>query len=329
MKKILVLTILLVVLVTGCFALVACRPDADYVIGIIQPQEHVALSNARTSFQDELTKLIENDGKTVHFDYQNANNDASMIGTMIDKFVNAKYDMIYAIATPAAQVAADKTVENKIPVLFNAVTDAASANIIEDNNAPGANVTGVSDMNPMEEQVSLMQLLMGGGTDFKVGIMYSTNEDNSKIQKDTIESICAERGIETVSVGVMDYNEIDGKLASLKNSGADIVYLPTDNMLAENATTVNDCNIENGYMLPIVCGEGGMNDACGVATVSVDYKELGKIAAQMAYEILVEGKDPSTMAVRYQTEGIKYSINTKVAGEIGFDIPDSVIELAQ
>lgn len=329
MKKILVLTILLVTLVTGCFALVACRPDADYVIGIIQPQEHVALSNARTSFQEELTKLIEADGKTVYFDYQNANNDASLIGTMVDKFVNAKYDMIYAIATPAAQVAADKTVENKIPVLFNAVTDAAAANIIADNNAPGANVTGVSDMNPMEEQVSLMQLLMGGGTDFKVGIMYSTNEDNSKIQKDTIESICAERGIETVSVGVMDYNEIDGKLASLKNSGADIVYLPTDNMLAENATTVNDCNIENGYNLPIVCGEGGMNDACGVATVSVDYKELGKIAAHMAYEILVEGKDTATMAVRYQTEGIKYSINTKVASEIGFEIPDSVVELAQ
>lgn len=329
MKKILILTIVLVTLVTGCFALVACRPQADYVIGIIQPQEHIALSNARTSFQEELTKLIEADGKTVYYDYQNANNDASLIGTMIDKFINADYDMIYAIATPAAQVAADKTVENKIPVVFNAVTDAANANIIADNNAPGANVTGVSDMNPMEEQVSLMQLLMGGGTDFTIGIMYSTNEDNSRIQKDSIESICRERNIETVSVGVMDYNEIDGKLKSLKDSGADIVYLPTDNMLAENAATVNDLNIENNYKFPIVCGEGGMNDACGVATLSVDYNELGKIAAKMAYEILVEGKDPATMAVRYQTEGIKYSVNTKVADDIGFVIPESVMALVQ
>ena len=131
-------------------------------------------------------------------------------------------------------------------------------------------------------------------------------------------------GIECISRGIPDANELPAALASLKNQGADILYLPTDNLLASIASNVHSTNVQDGINLPIVCGEGGMNDACGVATLSVDYNYLGRLAAGIAYDILVGGKDPSEIAVLTQTEDLAYSVNEKVASDIGFTIPDEV-----
>ena len=327
MKKLAVIVLAIVVAVTCAVGFAACdNPYTDgkydYVVSIVQPMEHIALSQARTAFEESLRSKMESVGKTIYFDYKNANGVINDLGSIIDNFVSNKTDMIYAIATDAAQQAALKTEQDggTIPVIFNAVTDPETANILDEN------VTGVSDMNPMEEQVELMQTLMGGGTDFTVGVLYTSSEANSVTQKDTIKGICEEMGINCVDRGIPDANDLQTSLAQLAKE-ADIVYLPTDNLLASIASAVHSTNVNDNINVPIVCGEGGMNDACGVATLSVNYSYLGKLAADIAFDILVNGKSPSEIPFKTQTEDLTYSINETVAEAIDFEIPQEVKDL--
>ena len=336
MKKIALVALVLVIGVTCALGFTACYDpytdeNIDYVVSIAQPMEHIALSNARTAFIESLQDKMDEAGKTVYFDYKNANGVVTDLSSIIDNFISKDSDLIYAIATDAAQIAAQKTDLDggTIPVIFNAVTDPVTSGIVASSTAPGANVTGVSDMNPMEEQVALMQMLMGGGTDFTVGVLYTNSEQNSITQKDTIKDICEDMGIACIDRGIPDANELSAALSALKNEGADILYLPTDNLLASIADNVHSANVSNGVKLPIVCGEGGMNDACGVATLSVDYSYLGSLAADLAFEILVNGADPGSLAVLTQTQDLTYSVNTEVAQEIGFTIPQAVLDLVQ
>ena len=325
MKKFAIIALILVVAATCAVGFVGCYnpytdEENDFVISIAQPMEHVALTQAREAFQESLQEKMDAAGKEVYFDYKNANGVVTDLGSIIDYFVSNKTDMIYAIATDAAQQAAQKTDLDggTIPVIFNAVTD--PVDILADN------VTGVSDENPMEEQVKLMQMLMGGGTDFTVGVLYTTSEKNSEVQKNTIKEICQEMGIAFAERGIPDANELQTALAQLAQE-ADIVYLPTDNLLASIADSVHNTNVNNKINVPIVCGEGGMNDKCGVATLSVDYSYLGRLAADIAFDILVNGKSPSEIAYKTQTEDLTYSINETVAAAIGFEIPQAVKDL--
>ena len=313
-KKILIAAIAVVAVVAvvaGVLGFSACT-TADFTIGIALPMQHDALGLAADTFMSTLEEKLVADGYTVKFDEQNANSDASLYPTIVTNFANKGYDMIYTLGTDISVAA--KTATSTIPVLFNAVTDPVAAGLVESDDKPGANVTGVSDLNPIDEQVALMQMLMGGAdaTDFSVGILFTNSEPNSRVQANAVEEV----------------DDISGMMNTIKNEGVDIIYIPTDNLLAANASTVNVQNIQTGANLPIVCGESNMNKECGVATISVDYARLGELAAQSAYEILVGGKSPAEVAVVYSAkEDLAYSIEEDIAEGIGFTIPDAVKEL--
>lgn len=327
-KKILIAAIAVVAVVAvvaGVLGFSACT-TADFTIGIALPMPHDALGMAADSFRETLGDMLVADGYTVKFDEQNANSDASLYSTIVNNFVIKSYDMIYTLGTDISVAAATATKD--IPVLFNAVTDPVAAKLVASNEQPGANVTGVSDLNPIEEQVNLMQMLMGGGSDFKVGIMYTQSEVNSQVQADSVVEVCKAKGIEAVKYGIVDETFISGTLPLMKNDGVDIVYIPTDNKLASNAAAVDAYNKSTNSNLPIVCGETSMNALCGVATISVDYAKLGEFAAQMAYDILVKGAKPAETAVKFsEAKDLAYSVNDNIAAGIGFTIPDSVKEL--
>ena len=327
-KKILIAAIAVVAVVAvvaGVLGFSACT-TADFTIGIALPMPHDALGLAADSFRETLGDMLVADGYTVEFDEQNANSDASLYSTIVNNFVIKSYDMIYTLGTDISVAAATATKD--IPVLFNAVTDPVAAKLVASNEQPGANVTGVSDLNPIKEQVNLMQMLMGGGSDFKVGIMYTQSEVNSQVQADSVVEVCEAKGIEAVKYGIVDETFISGTLTSMKSAGVDIVYIPTDNKLASNAAAVDAYNKSTNSNLPIVCGETSMNALCGVATISVDYAKLGEFAAQMAYDILVNGAKPAETAVKFsEAKDLAYSVNDNIAAGIGFTIPDSVKEL--
>ncbi len=329
MKKFLSICLGSVVLAGAAFSFAACGGGADYNIGIVQYAVHDALTDASTGFQDKLNELMEAEGKTVSYNVQNAQGQATNSKPIVDTFIAKNVDLIYAIATPSAQTAAGTT--STIPVLFNAVTDPgpASAKLVGEDGTSGKNVSGVSDMNPMEKQYELMKELLGD-TQMKLGILYTSSEPNSKTQADEMTAIALADGMsesDVVIATVTTASDIENALNNtLKNQGVNMVYIPTDNMLASAASTVHSMNVKSNPV-PIVCGEANMNDLCGVATLAIDYYVLGELAAQMAFDVLVKGTDIGT--IKYQTcpdDKLVYSVNDKVADEVSFTVPQSVYD---
>ena len=343
MKKIIILTIAFVVAVSCCFFAVACTDNFDYEaqkaeyaaktsykVGVIQLAPHDALDQANNAFCEELTKLLAAEGKTVTFEKDNAQGEDANNSSIIDSFIAKDVDLIYSIATASSQTAVSKAKDYHIPVIFNAVTDPVDAKLVDKLEGQSNYVTGVSDINPIAEQVDLMVELMGGKTDdLTIGVLYVSKETNSVVQKDKVKSACESKGIAFVEESIDGVDNIGNALVSLKGKGADIVYLPTDNVLAAAAATVHTQNVNKETKLPIVCGEGGMASLCGVATLSVDYSYLGRLAAQQAFEILMGQKTAKDIPVASQTTDFTYVVNTEVAEMIGFTIPESVLNKAQ
>ena len=325
MKKLAIIVLAIVVAITCVLGFAACGSDADYVVGIVQLAPHNALDQTNTAFQAKLKELVEAQGKTVEFITGNAQGEDANNTSIVDGFIGRGADLVYAIATQSAQTAKARTNDYDIPVIFNAVTDPVDAGLVTSMDAPtGANVTGVSDTNPVELQFDLICDLMGG-TDFTVGVLYTSKETNSVVQMERMRDAAAAAGVEFVEVGIADVGDIGNGINGLANQGVDIVYIPTDNMLAESASTVHSQNLNLPNPLPIVCGEKSMTELCGVATISVNYSYLGELAAQSAFEILVNGKKASEISVKIQEENYDKVLCKNIAQEIGFTIPDTVI----
>lgn len=283
-------------------------------IGVIQQAEHPALDSAYEGFLDALKEAGYEDGVNMELDYNNAQGDTSNCETIATKLVNDQSDLILAIATPAAQAVAGKTTE--IPILATAVTDFEVAGLVDSNDAPGTNVSGTSDMNPIEEQLSLLQELLPDAK--KIGIMYCSSEDNSIVQADLAKSICEEKGLEYEEYTVSDSSMIQSVAESMIGK-VDAVYIPTDNLLAEAMATVTMVTNANG--LPCIVGEEGMVENGGLATYGIDYYVLGQMAGEMAVQILQDGADISSMPVQYiSASDCTLAVNSDAASELGVSL---------
>lgn len=279
-------------------------------VGVIQLVEHPALDAATKGFEEGLQEALEADGYTVEFDYQNAQGEQANCATIATKFVNDKDDLIMANATPALQAVAAAT--GDIPIVGTSVTDYESAGVVKSNDAPGTNVTGASDFAPIDEQIALLQKLVPDAKE--VGILYCSSEANSKFQVDLAAKTLDEAGIGYKEYTVADSNEIQSVVTNaIANS--DCLYIPTDNTIADNMSIVK--NAAWPEKLPVICGEENMCKNGGLATLSIDYYELGKAAAEQAYDILVNGKNPAEMPVVYG--GITGEYNPETVEAIEFD----------
>ncbi len=215
---------------------------ADFTVGILQLMQHVALDQCNEGFIDQLSVRMSAAGKTVAIDNQNASGDASNNITIAENFVNKNVDLIYTIATSSSQAAAEATKESKIPVIFNAVTDPVDAGLVASMSAPGGNVSGVSDINPVEKQIELITELLGS-KDVKIGLLYTSAETNSIFQINMAKAYCDANGIEYVEKGIGDINDIQSAFIALSEAGVDAIYVPTDNVIANACSTVHSINI--------------------------------------------------------------------------------------
>ncbi len=291
-------------------------------IGVIQLVEHDALDAGYEGFVEALREAGYEEGKNLELDYNNAQGDVSNCETIANKLVNDKNDLILAIATPAAQAVAGKTTE--IPILATAVTDFAEAGLVDSNDAPGTNVSGSSDMNPVEEQISLLQELLPDAK--KVGIMYCSSEDNSILQANLAKEVCKAKNLEVEEFTVSDSSMIQSVAESMIGK-VDAVYIPTDNLLAESMATVTMITNANG--LPCIVGEENMVKNGGLATYGLDYFALGKLAGNMAVDILENGTDVSTMPVQYiSAEDCSLAVNSSAAADLGVSL-DGVMDRAK
>ena len=286
-----------------------------YQIGVVQLVQHPALDAATEGFQDKLTELIEADGGSVEFDVQNASGDSATCATIVNGFVSNNVDLIMANATPALQAAQAGTAD--IPILGTSVTDYASALDISDwTGATGTNISGTSDLAPLEDQAVMIKQLFPDAE--KVGLLYCTAEPNSVYQIDTIEPMIEDLGYECERFSFTDSNDVASVVTKAAES-VDVVYIPTDNTAASCTEAI--ANVLIPAKIPAVCGEEGLAKGCGVFTLSIDYKELGEQTAEMAYEILVNGADPATMDIEFAPNVTK-KYNPDNLEALGLEIPE-------
>ena len=281
-----------------------------YKIGILQLVQHTALDAANEGF----IAALDEAGIQYDLDSQNASGDQSACQTVASKFANDKKDLILAIATPAAQAVAGAVTDT--PVLITAVTDPAESGLVDDNQKPGGNVTGTSDLTPVKEQIDLLKQILPDAK--KVGILYCSAESNSEIQAQMAREAIEAAGMTSQDFTVSSSNEIQTVVQSMVGK-VDASYAPTDNTIAAGMTTVGMVAGDNN--LPVICGESGMVDNGGLATYGIDYYQLGYMTGQQAVRILTEGASPADMPIEYlPVEKCELTVNEETAATLGIDV---------
>ena len=288
----------------------ATTSDKTYKIGVLQYVQHDALDASNEGFFAALDDL----GVKYDADQQNAAGEASSCQTIAETLVNNGNDLIFAIATPAAQSVAGTTAD--IPILLTAVTDPAESGLVESNDAPGGNVTGTSDLTPVTEQIDLLKELIPDAK--TVGVLYCSAESNSVLQADMAKEACQAAGLEAADYTVSSSNEIQTVVESMIGK-VDAIYAPTDNMIAAGMATV--AMIANENKIPVICGEEGMVKEGGLATYGINYYKLGYKTGEMAAKVLTEGADPASMPIEYlSAEECSLLINKETADTLGIDV---------
>lgn len=285
-------------------------------IGVIQIADHIALERARKGFEDE----IKNTNPDVEIISKNANGDLTVVPSIIKSFQDKNVDLIYAIATPAAQGA--KNGEKEIPIIFNAVTDPESADLLENLEEPEGNITGVSDYFSIEAQLEEMISIF---PDVKnVGVMFSTNEANSKFQVEELKKAAAGFGLNVVEVGVNNINDVSTAIKTIEPK-IDIFMAITDNTVSSASTIIAESLKE--AKIPSFASEEGPVENGILFSAGVDYVDLGKKAAGMASEIL-GGKKVSEVPVVFSTDTRKV-VNKKTAETLGLSNEDNLMKDAK
>lgn len=318
-KKLMAFAVAGIMLLAGCSngnktADVGGSGTKKFNVGILQLAEHPALDDARRGFEDGLKEL----GVDVEVAYQNAQGDIPNTLSISQKFVKDKVDLIFAIATPAAQ--SSKQATSDIPIVFSAVTDPVLAGLVESNEKPGGNITGTSDGTPIDKQLQLFKDLDSNIK--KIGILYNTSEPNSQIQIDRAKAFASPMGLEILEVGINTISDMPQAVDSIKGK-VDAIYTITDNMVASAINVVAQKALENNMIT--VAAEGSHLEGGILITDGISYYELGKQSARMAKEILVDGKSPGEIPTEV-AENTSKVFNEKTLNALGLDINNEVFK---
>ena len=312
MKKAFALLLAAALLVT----MAACTgASKTYTVGICQLVQHPALDAATEGFKTALTEAL---GDSVKFDEQNASGESANCPTIINGFVASKVDLIMANATPALTAATSATAD--IPILGTSVTDYASALEIDNwNGTVGGNVSGTSDLAPLDQQAAMLQELFPDAK--KVGLLYCSAESNSKYQVDVIKGYLEDAGLTCTEYAFTDTNDV-ASVAQKACDDSDVIYIPTDNTAASNTEAI--ANVVLPAKVPVIAGEEGICGGCGIATLSISYYDLGYATGKMAAKVLTGEADISTMPVEYAPQVTK-KYNAANCEALGVTVPDDYV----
>ena len=307
MKKLLAILVVAVL----CLGMTAIA-EATYTVGVCQLVQHPALDAATQGFQDALNEKLSG---AVSFDVQNASGDSNTCSTIVNGFVSDNMNLIMANATPALQAAVAAT--GDIPILGTSVTDYATALDIDDwTGATGINVSGTSDLAPLDQQANMLHELFPDAR--VVGLLYCSAEPNSKYQVDVITGYLTELGYETAEFTFADSNDV-ASVAQSACDGSDVIYIPTDNTAASCTEAIR--NVVEPAGKPVIAGEEGICKGCGVATLSISYYDLGYATGEMAYEVLVNGADVATLNIAFAPTVTK-EYNAELCELLGVTVPE-------
>ncbi|HEM3165704.1 TPA: ABC transporter substrate-binding protein [Streptococcus suis] len=299
----------------GLLTLAACSSSSEQAssdvvkVGVLQYMEHESLTAAREGFVAELEANGYKEGEKLVLDYQNAQGDQSNLQTISEQLIDGN-DIVLAIATPSAQSLA--TVSTETPIVFTAVTDPLSADLVESIEKPGGLLTGTSDQAPIDKQVELLgQAVPDAKT---VGILYTTSERNSEVQVEQAKELLEKAGYKVIVKGITSSNEVQDATTSLMKD-VDALFIPTDNTVASTMTMIGELSVE--HKVPVIGGSTDMVDEGGLLTYGTNYEALGRQTAKMAIKI-IEGANVSETAVEYP-ETVSLHVNEEMAQKLGID----------
>lgn len=322
MKKLLTLILALAM----ALSLVACgssdkkddSSEKTYTVGVVQLVQHEALDAATKGFTDALKEAL---GDKVNVVVKNASGDSNTCGTIVNGFLADNVDLIMANATPALQAAASAT--STVPILGTSVTDYATALEIADwTGTVGGNISGTSDLAPLDQQAAMLQELFPNAK--KVGMLFCSSEPNSKYQVDEVTKLLSNAGITCTEFAFTDSNDVSS-VTQKACDASDVLFIPTDNTAASNTEAI--ANVVLASNTPVIAGESGLCKGCGVATLSIDYYELGKITGQMAAKILTGEADVSTMPIQFAPSVTKQA-NMANCQKLNITLPSDYTALA-
>lgn len=295
----------------------AAAEGQSYSVGISQFMSHPALDGAKKGFE----QAFEDAGLEVSFDEQNAQGDAATATSIASTFASGDVDLVAAIATPAAQAAATAVTDK--PVVFLAVTDPVGAELVDSLERPGGNVTGMSDQNPVKEQ---LQLLKDVDPEAKtVGIVWNSGEANSKAQVDQAKEAAAELGLTITESTITNSSEVQQGVEALGD--VDGVYVPTDNAVVSALESVVSYGQEKD--IPVISADTDSVERGALGTYGIDYEEHGRQAGEMAVKILKDGAKPADLAVGMAAQdSLKLVLNEDAAKEYGVELPQELKDRA-
>ncbi len=316
-KQILSLVLVVAMLASMAMVFSSCGKQG-YTIGILQLVDHEALDAATEGFKQALIDRLGEEN--VNFDYQNAANDTNTCSTIANNFASKNVDLIMANATPALQACVAAT--TTIPILGTSVTEYGVALSIDNfTGVVGSNVSGTSDLAPLDEQAQMIIDLFPEAK--TVGLLYCSAEANSKYQVQVVKAYLEGKGLTVKDFAFTDSNDV-ALVAENAASESDVIYIPTDNTAASCTETINNACLPK--KVPVVAGEAGTCKGCGVFTLSISYYDLGYKTGEMAADILEGKADISTMAIQYAPTPTKM-YNKENCEALGLTIPEGYTPL--
>lgn len=320
MKRVLSLILAVALCLGVCASLAACQSEAaiqidpdksEYVVGICQLVTHDSLDLATQGFKDALTEALEAEGRTVQFKEQNAQGDTNTCATIVNSFISDKVDLILGNATPALQAAYNAT--KTIPVLGTSITEYGVALEIENfSGVVGNNVSGTSDLAPLEDQAQMMIDVLALESGSTVGILYCSAEPNSAYQYNVVSAYLADKGITVKEYKFSESTELQS-IATKASGECDAIYIPTDNTVASNDEMIR--NVCGPDLTPVFTGYE--SDIC-FATLAISYYNIGAETGKMAAKVLLGQEDITKMAIGYDAEPVK-KYNKEICDELGID----------
>ena len=307
------------------FLMVGCKKNVEFRIGIVQYVSAGALDNAREGIIEALKEGGFEDGKNIKINVYNPQANQADLATMAEQAIQDN-DLVFAIATPVALVlkAEAEKQGSDIPILFTAVTDPVASGIVSSATKPGGNISGTSDMNPVADQIALAKEL--GIEVKKVGMVFTSSESNSIIQAQLAEAKCQELGFTLVQRQISSVNDLQSAVTDLvENEKVDVMYIPTDNVVADNMNTV--AKLCNDNKVITICGEEGLVNDGGIITLGINYKDLGILTGQMAVKVLKNEAKVGDLAVAALTK-FELVINEAKAKEAGITLPEALVAKA-
>ena len=315
MKKWLVRLLIVSVVVLGaCGSEGAEDADEGIKIGTLNFIDHESLTAAEEGFYQALEDDGYVEGENLEIESISAQGSQDNLNPMAEQLANGN-DLLLSLGTAPTQALAN--VEKDKPIIFTAVTDPVGAGLVENQDAPGGNITGTSDYMPIAKQIELLLSLDSEAE--TVGVIYNSSEPNSSVQAEEAIQLIEEAGLEPIVTTITSTNDVQQNLMSVINE-VDLLYVPTDNTIAGTMPTVKDITIEN--QVPTVLGAPEMVEAGGLATYSVDYHSLGYQAGEMAVKILEDETEPATTSYE-NAEELVLVVNEEVAEALGID-PETI-----